>query len=468
MENKRYTRRKFLGTASCAAVGSTTFFSTLFNLQSLNAASSLNSLATAGGEDYRALVCILLDGGNDSYNMIVPTDNDPYNEYQSARTNLAIPKADLLEVTAANSGRRFGFHPSMPEVQALFNSGKLGVISNIGTLVRPVTSIADYNSGVNLPQGLFSHNDQVHHWMTSVPQSRFATGWGGRLADLVQSANANANVSMNISLAGKNVFQLGNQVAEYSILPTTTGSVGIAGYRGQSAFDQIRTAAVNSLLERQYQDIFRQSYSEVVQASQNTHELFSSTISGQDVSTAFSEEELSQNLRMVARTIRIRQQLGIRRQTFFVRYQGWDHHSELLNAQSEMLAVLSRGMNEFQTSIEELGIQDCVTTFTVSDFGRTLSSNGNGTDHAWGSNVMVMGSQVKGQSVYGDYPTLSLTSSKALQGGVLIPDISTDEYYAELALWFGVNASDLSTLFPNIGNFYATGSGTAPIGFMNI
>ncbi|MEM9548522.1 MAG: DUF1501 domain-containing protein [Bacteroidota bacterium] len=470
MTSKKYSRRSFLGAASCAAVGSTTFFSTLFNLQSMSAASLDNSryFASSVNDDYRALVCIMLGGGNDSYNMVVPISNGEYNDYAETRSNQALAKNTLLPLSPVTYNQNeLGLHPSMPELKNLFDEGKVAIINNVGTLVQPTTKSA-YENGANLPFGLFSHADQDQQWQTSVPQINSPTGWGGRLADMVQYANSNQDISMNISLSGKNVFQLGQEASEYTILPTGTGSIGIQGYGGESAFDQIRTTAVSSLMEKQYQDIFKQSYASVIEASQNTHELFSAAVGNSTISTVFSESDLSQRLKMIARTIKVRNELGAKRQTFFVRFDGWDHHDELLNIQSQMLGVLSKAMSEFQSALAELAVEDCVTTFTISDFARTLTSNGNGTDHAWGGNVLVMGSKVKGKEIYGTYPSLKLNTDIELGGGVLIPGISTDEYFAEMALWYGVSKSDLLTLFPNIGNFYNTFSSESPIGFMNL
>ncbi|MEN0005586.1 MAG: DUF1501 domain-containing protein [Bacteroidota bacterium] len=466
--HKKYSRRNFIGTMSCAAVGSTTFFSTLFNLQSMNAASITNAPYLSINDDYRALVCIMLGGGNDSFNMILPRDNASYNEYAITRSNMSLAQDQMLSLNPLTyNEKELGIHPAMPEMQGLFDQGKLAVVCNVGTLVQPTTK-ASYNNGASLPFGLYSHADQDKQWQTSVPQTNAATGWGGRLADLVQSANTNQNISMNISLSGKNLFQLGQEAAEYSILPVGSGSQGITGYGGMSTFNQIRTEAVNSLMEQQYQDIFKQSYADVVKASQNTHELFSAAVGNSTLSTTFSESELSQRLRMVARTMKVREQLGVSRQTFFIRFDGWDHHDELLNNHNQMLGIVSKAMSEFQAALAELNLEDCVTTFTISDFARTLTSNGNGTDHGWGGNVLVMGSQVKGQEVYGSYPSLLLGGDLEVGGGVLIPQLSTDEYFAELALWYGVSKSELVTLFPNIGNFYNTMSPQAPIGFMNI
>lgn len=466
--HKTYSRRQFLGTASCAAIGSTTFFSTLFNLQAMNAASVPSKWKTSSSEPYRALVCIMLGGGNDSYNMVAPRTTEFYNEYAATRTNQALPQASLLNLNALTyTEKELGLHPAMTNMQSMFDQGKLAIISNVGTLVRPTTK-ADYLNGNNLPFALFSHSDQDQQWQTSIPQTNSPTGWAGRLADMVQSANANQDISMNISLSGKNIFQLGDTAAEYSILPTGNGSIGITGYNGMQAFDQIRTAAVDSLLEKQYQDVFRSTYAETVKASQNTHELFSAAVGTSNLNTSFSESELSQSMRMVARTINAREQLGVSRQTFFIRFEGFDNHDELINNHQALMSALDTAMGEFQAALAEMNLEDCVTTFTISDFARTLVSNGNGTDHAWGGNVLVMGGSVNGQDIYGSYPSLALNTDIELGGGVIIPQISTDEYFAELALWYGIPRTDLPILFPNIGEFYNTMSSQPPIGFMNI
>ena len=468
MTKKKYSRRSFLGTASCAAVGSTTFFSTLLNLQAMSAASWSNASYLNLQEDYRALVCIMLGGGNDSFNMIVPTNNSDYNDYANTRSNLALSKNSLLQLNANNYNEKtLGLHPSMQEAKVLFDQGKLAIINNVGTLVEPTTKSQYFNGG-KLPFGLFSHSDQDQQWQTSVPQTKSPTGWAGRLADLVESANNTGDVSMNISLAGKNIFQLGENAAEYSILPTGSGSIGITGYGGNTSYNQIRTQAVKSLMEKQYQDIFKQTYADVITASQNTHELFSSAVGNSTINTPFSNNQLSNSLKMIARTIKVRQALGVKRQTFFVRFDGWDHHDEVLNNQANMLSIVSKGLSEFQAALAELNLEQNVTTFTISDFARTLTSNGNGTDHAWGGNVLVMGGSVNGKDIYGSYPTLRLDSDLEVGGGVLIPQISTDEYFAELALWYGVSKGELVNLFPNLGNFYNPMSTTPPIGFMQI
>ncbi|QTN39830.1 DUF1501 domain-containing protein [Cryomorphaceae bacterium] len=468
-EKRKMSRRKFLGTMSCAAIGSTTFYSTLFNLGMTNIAAAQSPRPRAGMNDYKALVCILLEGGNDSFNMLVPTDNPAYQAYAHTRSNQALALNSLLSLNPlGGNSPALGIHPAMIEVQQLFNSGKLAFISNVGTLVEPTTLSQFLNGSAQMPLGLFSHADQIQQWQTSVPQSRGALGWGGRLADMLQSMNQNQNISMNISLSGRNVFQAGNATTEYTITNSGTGSVGIEGYNGPDFIHEVGTAAVDSLMDHHYNDIFKNTYANVVSNAQDTHEVFSSATGNIQLSTAFSENELSQNLAMVAKTIGARNTLGLSRQTFFINYGGWDHHDELLNNQNAMLTVVSKALGEFESALQELGVGDQVTTFSISDFARTLTSNGNGTDHGWGGNVMVMGgNQVNGGQIYGQYPDLAIGSSLDVGNGVLIPTLSTDEYFAELAKWFGVSNSDLLSIFPNLSNFYLPSS-TPPIGFMNI
>ena len=271
---------------------------------------------------------------------------------------------------------------------------------------------------------------------------------------------------MNISLAGNNTFQAGNDVVEYTISPLGNGSLGIRGYQDASPLNQIRTAAVNNLLERQYQDVFEQTYADITRQAEVNHENFSSAVGNVNLQTAFSPGYLSQSMKMIARTIGAHQTLGMNRQTFFVTYGGWDHHDELLNNQAAMLGAVSKAMGEFDAAMHELGLHQQVTTFTISDFARTLTSNGNGTDHGWGGNAMVMGGAVKGGQMYGQYPDLALGQNLDVGDGVLIPTTATDEYFAELALWLGVSRSDLPLVLPNLTNFFDPSLGTLPLGFM--
>jgi len=463
--NKKYynaiSRRKFLGQASCAAIGSTTLLSTLLDLKKINAAVASSSSMLDG--PYKAMVCIMQSGGNDSFNMLIPTGSTAYGHYDNTRSNLAIPLSDILPLNGTNHG----LHPSMTGVQTLYNQNKLSFISNVGTLIHPLTK-QQYNNDENIPLGLYSHADQAQQWQTSIPHDRTAIGWGGKTADLLQSMNGNSDISMNISLAGTNTFQKGNNTVEY-VIDSYNGAIGIEGYNGGNARQQIITNSVDHFIDQAYADMFKKSYVDVIKVARDSHEEFSNAIDGvADFTTQFSNNDVSQSLHMIAKTIAARDTLGVQRQIFFVEYGGWDHHDEVLDSQDEMLGVLSDAMKEFNDAMEEIGTVGCVSTFTMSEFSRTLTSNGNGTDHAWGGNVMAMGGPVIGGNIFGTYPSLELQNPIEVGGGVLIPQLSCDEYFAELALWFGVNSGDLADIFPNIGHFYDVTSDDPPIGFLNI
>lgn len=459
------SRRRFIGQSSCAALGYTTLLSSLLNLKAFEAAAVDNS-ALPG--DYRALVCILLEGGNDSYNMLIPLGDGQYQQYAITRSNLAIPQSAILPITTASgTGEPFGIHPSMTEVQELFDAQKVAFVNNVGTLIEPTTKAQVFSGTHPLPLGLGSHSDQVQHWQTGRPHERSGQGWGGRMADLIQSMNSNQDISMNISLSGTNVFQQGQNTVEYVI--DFEGSVGIDDYGDDWFYHQLKTQAIDNMLDQNYADIYKETYVNTIKQSNDSSIQFQEAIDGVgEFATEFSPEYLSQSLRMVAKTIAAREVLGFERQIFFVNYGGWDHHDELTNNQAQMLTNVSRAMKEFNDALEEIDAADCVTTFTISDFARTLTSNGNGTDHGWGGNMMVMGGAVNGGELYGEYPSLELDNPLDLDAGVLIPTLSADVYMAELALWFGVSGTDCDMIFPNLSNFYDTNSGESPIGFLNI
>lgn len=469
------SRRRFIGQASCAAIGSTTGLSTLINLMSLNTAAARPA---AVNNDYKALVCILLAGGNDSYNMLIPRDTATWNQYAATRSGLAIPNNNLLSINPTNapSGKQFGLHPSFGGIKNLFEAGNAAFLSNVGTLAQPLANRDEYRSNsYKKPLGLFSHSDQIQQWQTSVPRDRQAVGWGGRLADVMGDMNNNANISMNISLSGKNVFQAGNTVSEYSIKNTGNGAVGMEAipWRSNAGFlTNIRNQGVDNMIAQDYSNLLQSTLGDLTQNSIQAQEQFSSAIAAVNpFNTSFSDHYLSQNMRMAAKTIAARTALGMNRQTFFMTFGGWDHHDEVLNNQLYMFDVLSKAMSEFYAALEEIGMENDVTTFTTSDFGRTLTSNGNGSDHAWGGNQIIMGGAVNGKKLYGDFPSMLLDYGdnplNVSSRGSLIPTTSVDEYFAELALWFGVSPTDLVTVLPNINNFYSAGS-TMPVGFMDM
>jgi len=340
-------------------------------------------------------------------------------KFITTRSNLAIPQNDILQINPNTSdGRSFGLHPSMPDMQQQFENGNLAFLANVGTLVEPTTKLQMQNESVRTPLGLFSHSDQQQQWQTGRPHERSNTGWGGKIADLVQSMNSNQNISMNISLRGTNIFQKGDQIVPYAI--NNRGSIGINNYGRSGQFNELKTAALNTMLERDYQDVYKNAYKSTIKTSNDSNLEFQEAIDTiADFSAIFPEDNnLAAQLRMVAKTIASRDTLGFSRQIFYVHIGGWDHHDELLISQSDKLTEVNQALKYFNDVLTELNVNDSVTTFSVSDFARTLTSNGNGTDHAWGGNAFMMGGAVKGKEIYGTYPSL-----------VLNDDCSTNRFY---------------------------------------
>ena len=451
-----HTRRQFLRQAACAALGASGMVNAIWDLRRINAATVANRTPT----DYKALVCLFLFGGNDSNNLLVPTDPSDYKSYASARADLALSRSSLLPITCRTSdGRKYGLHPSMPELQGLFGTGQLALVANVGTLVAPVTRADFLGNTAALPPNLFSHVDQQVQWQTSWPDAPPTTGWGGRVADLLAAANANGHLSTAISLGGNNVFETGNSVVPYSV--AASGVESLAGYSGTVA-DNARLQAVQALLAQGQTGIFGKQFATTASNASTDNAVLASALAGAPaLATAFPATELGTQLQMIARMISARQTLSMNRQVFFCSVGGFDTHHDQLPEQAGLLTELSQALAAFYAATVEMGVDQSVTTFTSSDFGRTLPSNGAGSDHGWGSHHLVLGGAVQGGDLYGAFPTLTVNGPDDTGEGRWIPTTSVDEYAATLATWFGVSAADLATVLPNIGRF-----ATSNLGFM--
>ena len=472
--SQKYNRRKFIERfgSGCAGIGATTMLSSLTNLGLINsavAANTRNSMFIPNTDEYKAIVCIMLGGGNDSFNMLVPRGQDEYADYAASRGQLAIPHENLLAINPKNNtGKEFGLHPNLPNIKSLFETEKLTFIANIGSLAAP-TDLSTYSSGsVGLPEGLFSHFDQEQHWNTSLPDDRNATtGWGGRMADILSSVNQNQNIPMNIQF-GNGLFGAGNTTQSYPISAKGDGSILLDGSTNNGFYESLKRQKFDNLLDETYANTLRQAYvSTVKNATDNSFEFASALSQATTSSIDYSgAADLGDNLKQIARTISAKDILGMNKQTFFSRTIGWDHHGDGIDGHGIKLQELDNALGAFHDNLVELGMENNVTTFVVSDFGRTLTSNGTGSDHAWGGNVLVMGGAVDGKQILGEYPDLYLDSERDLGRGRFIPSTSTDEYFAELALWFGASSADLDQILPNINRFWTPTSGEYPIGFM--
>jgi len=362
------SRRRFIGRA-CAAVGATGMLSALAQLRMIGAVA-----ADSSPSDYKALVCLFLYGGNDSNNLLVPIDNTNYQIYAADRTVLALPQSSLLPISPKtySDGRQWGLHPSLVEVQQLFGEGSLALMANTGTLVQPVT-LAQYNAGsVALPPQLFSHANQQVEWQSSVPDQPFTTGWGGRLADIVNALNSNSKISMSVSVAGENSFQVGNVVSQFAVNPT--GAVVLSG-TGSSGIAGTRSAAQQSILNLQEQNLFEAAFGGTTTSAIADSQLLNTILaSAPKLATVFPTTSVGSQLQMIARMIGAAPQLGLTRQVFFASLGGFDLHSDQLGAHATLFTQLSQALSAFSAATTELGVPNQVTTFTASDFSRTLIS----------------------------------------------------------------------------------------------
>ena len=450
------TRRKFLGQC-CAAVGTTGMLSALTQMRVIAAVAG-DSLdrprAAAVAPDYKALVCLYLQGGNDATNVLIPGDPAGYSAYAKLRADVAVNQSSLLPITPRkfSDGRSWALNGAVPELRDLFAGGKLAVLANVGSLARPIT-LADYTAGRGLPLQLFSHADQTLQWQSSIADSPAQTGWGGRLADLVDAQNSNSQLSMLVTLNGVNSFQRGNSVLQFS-----TGSGGVpnllmgpdnpVGVRGRiyNARDRILAAG--------YANLHSSAHAAVTKKALDDQALLSSVLPGAPtINTVFPNTTTAANLKMVARLISVASTLGLKRQIFFVQIYGFDFHDDQVSGHGPLLTELSGAMNAFYNATVELGVANQVTTFTASDFGRTYVPNARGTAHGWGNHQFILGGAVQGGDIYGRMMSLAPGANDDTGRGRWIPSTSVDEYSATLASWFGVSDTDLPVVLPNIGRF---------------
>lgn len=444
--HRSIARRTFLRQASSLTALAGTPFAV--NLLAAGAASAQTAT------DYKALVCVFLQGGNDQSNTVVPRSGTGYTTYQQARPTLALPAANLLTISPTGyNGNPLGLHPSLAALQPLFNQQRVALMANVGTLAVPISK-TQWNSGsptVAVPSQLFSHSDQQGAWQTGLPDRSSQTGWQGRMGDLLASTyNPGSQVSIAMSVAGNNLMQAGSSTIQYQL--TTDGAVRVSALdglygsgAGATAVRRLMADARTELLDNELIKISRRAI--------DTEAVVSNALRGVNVTTAFPQTGLGQQLQMVARMIAARGALGQRRQVFFVQQGGYDFHDNLLTDHAARLTELGDAMAAFYQSTVALGVANQVTSFTASDFGRALQHNGRGSDHGWGGHHFVMGGAVQGNRVYGSFPTVALNGPEDSGQGRLIPTTSVDEYAATLCRWFGVSLSNLPLVLPNIGRF---------------
>jgi len=441
----RHTRRDLLRLACCSAAGA----SLVSGLSKFGLVSAL----AQGTTDYKALVCIFMFGGNDSNNMLVPTDSR-YTQYLQARSVLALPQSQLLPLQM-NGQSIYGLHPNMLEMQGYFNNQKaLAIIANVGTLVQPTTQ-ATYRAFQNLPENLFSHSDQQDQWQSAQLAGIPVSGWAGKVADNVQTLNAAAQFPPILSISGSPVFCTGISTRPFSMDPGQPP--GLNGF-DPSAASQARYAATQQLLTFDSGLSMVQAANAVTGQAVKFAQVLSDALKNiPPLQTLFPGTYLGQQLQQVAQVISARSALGVQRQIFFCAVGGFDTHADQLPQQVQLLSDVSKSMSSFYQATQELGVANQVTTFSLSEFSRTLEpGSSGGSDHAWGAHQLILGGAVKGNSIYGTFPTLALGGpNDADQNGRWIPTTALDQYAATLATWFGVSAANLPSIFPNLVNFSA-------------
>ena len=491
LKRREFLHRSLMLTAGSAAFG-------VMPAKLAMAQNALSPTLLRGDSQYKALVCLYLYGGNDCFNMVVPRDSGYTNYYNLRKgnaltndpSNLAVPQANLLPLNPAVApigGGSFGLHPAMTGLKEMFDAGRAAIVANVGTLVRPVNKTMFGTPGTLLPPQLFSHSDQSVLWQTPSSSSTSRTGWGGRLADIFRNDNPNQVLSMNVSLSGDNVFQSGVTVAPYFM-----NSYGV------ERIDQIQTSGANCgptgewnrrrcLSYQALQNLaatrtpghaFERAIVAKTQSSINTAAEVSVALAGFPANSATFRAfwdahglawsansnnlpqlpQLAAQLLMIARVIAARNVLNMRRQMFFAGIGGFDTHDNQNADQPALFRDISQSVKAFYQVMDLLNTSDSVTAFTASDFGRTLTSNGDGTDHGWGGHHLVFGGRVNGNRLYGRMPSLLPSASNPDDSGYgqVIPTLSTDQYAATLAKWYGLSDADRGTIFPNLE--FMTGS----------
>lgn len=415
--------------------------------------------AQSAPSDYKALVCIFLFGGNDGNNMIIPADAAGYAAYSAIRTadsGINIAQSDLLTFKPSNSTSSYGFHPALAPIHPLFGQGKLAVIANAGPLVAPITK-AQYVAGINRPDQLFSHSDQQAQWQSSVSDQPSRTGWGGRLADAVATLNGGNTFPVLTSVAGSALYTTGNRQSPLAI--PSAGSFGLTGLTATDTATRARAAALNALLQQGKDHLLVKAAAEeteqAIALSAKVNPII--TANSPTVSGLFNTagNSLSAQLLQVAKLIEARAAIGLSRQIFFVSLGGFDTHNNQLATQQTLLAYVGSAMKSFYDATVALGVANNVTSFTLTDFGRTFKpAAGGGSDHAWGNHHLVMGGAVNGGALYGTFPEHRLGGPNDVSNeGRWLPTTSVDQYASTLATWFGVPTAQLSSVAPNINAF---------------
>jgi uncharacterized protein (DUF1501 family) len=448
---------KGIGAGALSAATLTTLGSAMHGFQAANAAEV---------SGYKALVCIFMLGGCDTHDVLLPYDQASYDSFRNIRTSMfggyngSRDRNQLLPLSPTNSsdfgGRQFALPPEMSGLHSLFQSGDAAFVANTGPLIQPLNRSQWQSRSAQLPKQLFSHNDQQSTWAASAPEGA-QYGWGGRFADAAVTSGANTNREFStITTVGNELFLTGQEVLPYQI--------GVDGADEIDLLDDFSSSDITNLLRRHFaatdfnqSNLIERDVARIADKSVVLNEAYNQAVSNLvPIATQFPQSDLGSQMKAIANAIAIRDSLSVRRQVFFAAIGGFDTHSTQAADLPGRLSAVSEAIAAFQAAMQELGVANNVTTFTASDFGRTLAANGDGTDHGWGSHHIVVGGAVQGQRIYGNVPPAEFGHEQDADSGRLIPTISVEQYAAPLGRWFGLSDSELAAALPNLGNFTST------------
>ncbi len=454
MKNNNISRRAFLKHAGASVLTANNLKYTPLVSGTFLGSSLVSSVSAAECDLPQSLVCVFLLGGADSFNFIVPTD-DRYNQYATTRGAMAVARSNLLASTDAVQGE-FGFNNRLPGLHDLYENNRLAIVSNVGNLIRPTTK-ADFNRATALPQSLFAHDAQQKLWQTGSGNLSDAFGWGGSIAEHIANCNNRSNIATSISINGSNSW-LNNLQQNYIQLNANANIQRMTGYRASSRTQATLEALVAASKAEQAAPFKQQLAHAITRANDTANNLFEA-IHDHPLSSFSPTGDLQRQLHLVARMISAREQLNMGKQIFFVGFGGWDTHSNQNVRMIPLMTQLNSALSNFQAAIDDMGKADSVTTFTASDFGRTLTTNGDGTDHGWGGHSLVMGNRVQGGQIYGALPSFASQNNPDDAGddenfaGRIIPTSSVAQFGATLADWMGVSAAEQQAMLPNLANF---------------
>ncbi len=467
-------RREFLK-LTCGAAGLMAFE------QGLERFGLIARAATAAPpNEYRALVCIFMFGGNDSNNMLLPVaagGGNGYTAYANSRGgSLAIPQGSIQAFASAlpTWGLNLGLHPAMPELKALFDQGRLAFVTNVGPLNQPTTKAQYQSNSAYRPYQLFSHSDQQSTWMAARADVHTIPGWGGLVCDAVANFNTGTSFPSSLSLQGNNQFNIGQTVRPLNVAPAPTALNQIFPLNGfaNNAIDNARRTAFNTLRTYDTGVALVKAASDITQQGLDIQ---AALATDPTVTATFPNTGLGNQLKQVAKIIKLNQTaLNVSRQVFFCSIGGFDTHQDELASHTNLYGQISKAMKAFHDEMVAQNLINQVTTFTMSDFGRTMAPSGSGTtvgsDHAWGSHQMIMGGAIKQANIYGEVGPNGMPLQDLALGTVYdtdgrgrwIPTTAVDQYAATLGLWLGATTAELNTIFPNLYKF-----AHSDLGFLN-